>query len=296
MHINYNFDNESTTAYKYLERLNLKDFLEDLRKYDENLYYILKIYYTHFLVMAGFDEDDSNYWTLRKLVDENLHQFSRFEKYNLLLFLESCASVKIKEGKTAFVQEIHEIHKIMLERNLYESLDTNYMNLVRFWKIINNAISLKKFDWTENFIKDYSEKLLPEIVHHMKNYSYSLLSFAKGDYQKSLEYAAKVKSFEYLINYSTKVLKLKCFCELGYLEEAIYSVDSYKHSLRKDTTSPDWIKTRFSNFINYYVKMLMIKEEADKSVDAGILRIEISKETEILEKHWLLEKVQGKKF
>src|SRR4030095_11154743 len=86
MHVNSNFDNKNTIAFRYLEKLNLRDFLEDIKEYDESLYYILKIYYSHFLVIGGFDDDDTNYWILKQLVNDHLNLFSRFEKYNLILF------------------------------------------------------------------------------------------------------------------------------------------------------------------------------------------------------------------
>jgi hypothetical protein len=293
MHINYNFDYKNTVAYKYLERLNMPDFLEDLKQYDKNLHDILKIYYTHFLVMSGFDADDSHYWELKKLVEENLYQFSRFEKYNLMLFLETCASLKIRDGKKSFVQEIHEIHKYMLGKNLYESSDSNYMHMVRFWKIVNNALTLKKFDWAENFINEYAPKLHPDSIEHMKNYTYSLLSFAKGDYEKSLEQVSKVKSYDFNISFNTKALKLKCFYELGYFEEIFYSLDSIKHSLKKDTASPDWAKSRFLNFINYFERLVKLKiNESVEESETELLKDQLHKGGEMYEEQWLEEKLE----
>ncbi len=291
MNINYNFDNKNTIAYNYLERLNLRDFLEDIKKYDETLYYILKIYYNHFLVMAGFDKDDSQYKVLKKLIYENIGQFSRFEKYNLMLFLESGASIKIKEGKTAFVAELHKIHKEMIKRNLYESDDSNYMHLIRFWKIINNSLYLKEYGWTENFISEYSPKLHPESIQHMKNYGYSLLNFAKGDYRKSLEHASKVKSYVINMNNETKVVKLKCNYELGYTEEIFYMLDSIKHSLSKDN-SPEWAKKRFENFIKYFEKLVKLKlNESISEYEISSFKHELQTAEDLTEKQWLLEKI-----
>jgi hypothetical protein len=292
MNVNYNFDNKNTLAYKYIEKLNLKGFLEDVKSEDESLYSILSIYYTHFLIMAGFDKDDSHYHALKNLVYENIDLFSRFEKYNLMLFLETCASVKIKDGKTSFVSEIHEIHKYMLRKNLYGYSDSNYLHIVRFWKIINNSIALKKYGWTEDFINEYSQKLHPQSMNHMRNYAYSLLSFAKRDYEKSLEHAAKVKSYDYNISFGVKSIKLKCYLELGYSEEAFYLTDSIKHSLARDINSPDWAKRRFENFIDCFEKLLKLKINLPAGkFEINLFKEELEASEDLSEKQWLIDKL-----
>jgi hypothetical protein len=210
-----------------------------------------------------------------------------------MLFLESGTSVKIKEGKMSFVAEIHEIHKDMLEKNLYESADSNYMHITRYWKIISNALALKEFDWTENFIREYSQRLHPETIEHMKNYGYSLLCFAKGDFGKSLEHASKVKSYVFNVNFETKAVKLKCNYELGYTEEIFYMLDSIKHSLNKDT-SPDWAKKRFENFIDFLERLVKLKlSERIPESEINLFKQELKNAEEVSEKQWLLEKLQN---
>lgn len=284
------FDFKNTLLFKFTEQFDFDSFIKLIKNYSPQFYPVLRIYYLNFLILSAQDDNDNYFWEMKKLIGENIHKFSRFEKYNLMLFLENGASLKIRDGKIDFVKHIHEIHRTMLDKNIYESDDNQYFHIIRFWKIVSNALRLNEFEWTENFVKDYSNRLAPEYTEHMRNYSYAMLYFAKGQYDESLECASKTKPLMYNIRYDLMFLKIKCCYELGLVEELYYHLDSFKHLLKNDT-SPEWAKKRFENFLLFFENLVKLKKnpgEMDKDIE--FFNQKLQKAGEVSEKRWLLEK------
>jgi hypothetical protein len=261
-----------------------------VKKSAPDFYPIIAIYYYAFLIASQKDEDDKHYFEMKNLVINNIESFSRIEQYNLTLILENCSDDKIRKGKD-FREELHSVHNFMLSNELYSWKNTDYFPLVGFRKMIKNALSLNKFEWTSNFIKKYISKLPSEFQDIMGYFSQALLSFHRGEFDKALENISKVKFEFFSMKFDIWVLKLQSEMELGYYEEALYSVDSYRHLLKKDTSSPTWMKDRFMNFMNHYTKILKIKNEVNFSEDEReILKNKIV-DSELIEKQWILQKI-----
>jgi hypothetical protein len=252
----------------------------------------MAIYLNRFMIAAELDNEDAYYNNLKQLVLNNLPQFSRFEKYNLMLFLENSCNEKIREGKN-FTRELFNVHNEMLKASLYTSSDAHNIPLIRFRNIVRNALIIKEFQWTEDFISAYLDKLPEEHRESMYSYSLALLNFDKGKFDLALENISKVKFETYSVKFDVWSLKLKTEFELDMHEQALYSVDSYKHLLKKDKSSPEWMKKRVLGFINYYYRILKLKNERNKSAetDTIYLQNEISACSELIEKKWLLEKL-----
>ena len=245
------------------------------------------------MIVSGFDEDDSYYWKLKDCIMKNINMFSRFEKYNLMLFLENSCSEKIMEGKD-FRKELHNITLNMLTTGLYTSQDEDYLPLIRYRLILRNALITGEYEWAKEFTKNFLDKLHPEFRENMNYFSRALLSFFEKQFEESLENISKFKSLIYTMKFDVWILKLQTEFELGYWEEALYSLDSFKHSIKNDMTSPDWIKTRFSNFTNYYRRLLTAVSQGEviSKMEKENLEREISASSEVFEKEWLLEKLR----
>jgi len=287
-----NFDYKDSIINKFFEKLDMENFIEEIKDYDTNLHNILRIYYLNFLIGCGLDQNDLHYKNFKKLIEENITQFSRFEKFNLMLYLENACSMKINEGKESFYEELQNVHAKMLSSNLYTSDDSNYLHVIAFRKIVETSLYLKKFDWTKTFIEEYSSRLPPDSIEHMKNYAYALLEFSKGEYGKAIEHASKVKFYEFNIKYASKIIKLKSYFELCYFEEIYYSIDSYRHTLKADE-APDWAKLRFLNFLTSLEKITKLRAE-NSSDEFEFKKInEVISCEDIFESDWLKEKVSG---
>jgi hypothetical protein len=289
----YNFNFRETLIYKFLNSFKSNDFMKELSLTDPSMYPVIAIYYLNFTIYSGSDKDDSHYYVLKELVLKYMSVFTLFERNNLMVFLENCCLEKIKEGKKNFHLEIHEVYKIILSGGLYMFREGDSMDTGRFLRIVNNSIALKKYDWTEKFIKDYKEKLSDEVKDDVIGYSLAVLNFNRSDYDKAIELASKVKFTSYILKFQTQILQLKSCFELGYIEEILYQLDSYKRTLKKDTTAPKDAKEKFQNFmmlLNKMVKVSLSEQPGRLNEITGLIK-ELDETKALYDKQWLEEKL-----
>jgi len=289
----YNFKFRDTLIYKFLNSFSSEEFMKKLSESDSSMYPVIAIYYLNFVIYSGSDKDDSHYYFLKKLVLKHMLVFTLFERNNLMVFLENCCLEKIKEGKENFHHEIHEVYNIILSSGLYVFRQSDSMDTGRFLRIVNNALVLKKYDWAEKFIIDYNEKLSDEVKENIIGYSMAVLNFSKSDYNKAIEYASKVKFTSFNLKFQTQVVQLKSYFELNYMDEILYQLDSYKHTLQKDNLSPPEAKEkfyRFMIFLNKIVKFYLSDERSMPEINAIIK--ELKESGDIYEREWIDEKLR----
>jgi hypothetical protein len=291
--VSIDFDYKDTIVYKFIEALGPAKFIGHIKTYALEYYPVICIYFNRFMIALGEDKDDKYYYELKEMILINIERFTRFEKYNLMLFLENSCDEKIMMGKD-FKDELHDIHLKMLSMGLVTSQDNDLFPLIRFRKMILNALSLGKLEWTENFVKDYINLLPENFRENMSYYSQAYIHFKKGIYENTLLNISRVKLDVYSVKFDTWILKLQSELELGYYEEALYSVDSYKHLLRNDSSSPEWMKKRIHNFINFFHKILKVRSEENelKEFEKENLAKEILNSKDLIERKWLLEKLE----
>ncbi len=114
--------------------------------------------------------------------------------------------------------------------------------------------------------------------------------FSLEKFERSLEYINKIKLDYFIYKYDVKNLMLKLYFELGYDEEAISMIHSYRELLRKDVFLTDSRKLRNRNFIKYLRKLIILK--IDNNIkDIENIKIDLQNINEIRYKRWLISKV-----
>jgi hypothetical protein len=85
---------------------------------------------------------------------------------------------------------------------------------------------------------------------------------------------------------------LKVYYELGYLEEAISMIHSYRELLRKDVFLTESRKIRNRNFIKYLRKLIILKID-NKMHEIENIKIDLQNLSEVRYKKWLIEKIDN---
>jgi hypothetical protein len=66
--------------FKLIENFDIKSFIDALKRDDPVLYPVVSIYYHNFMILAGDDSNNSHFDSLKKLINEYLPLFARFER------------------------------------------------------------------------------------------------------------------------------------------------------------------------------------------------------------------------
>jgi hypothetical protein len=287
----YSVDYSSTLGGKLLENFSIKDFTAEYKTLLPEYYSIVMIYYYNYIILTTPDADDSAYSSLKNLIFEHTGKFSLHERKIHMLFLENGCLAKIREGRNDFLRELHTIYKMMLSGRLYVYKDSHNMTTSRFIKVVQNAIDIKEYAWAENFIEEYSGELSEDAVTNVRNFSYAQLNFSRGDYDKAIEFSSQAKSLTFTQNFQSKILRLKSYYELKFMDEILYQLDSHRHTLQKDNISPLEAKKKFHGFMLFLNKLVKMYLSEDKSTgEINIIINELKKEENIYERQWLEEK------
>jgi hypothetical protein len=219
--------------------------------------------------------------------DEKRPSLDREEKHSIFNHLINYC---VQQYSLEYMKEALEVHKKLLEFDVYTETDSNYMQVNTYRNIVKICSSVKETDWLEGFIRDYTDKLSPEYRESMQNLATAHLYFLEKNYDESLTVLSKVSENFNLAKTDVRNLRLKIYYELEYIDEAESLADSYYQFLLTSKNVTDDNKNFFSQFLTYY-KQLLRKGKEMKSSDLSYMYSQIEKEKNIVNRFWLLEKI-----
>lgn len=233
------------------------------------------------------------YLKTKELLVAEMEKLVWIDRFNAMSALSAFAIDQFYKGSADYMKERFELHKIILENNLYSSSEQGgYFDEQLFINIVVVAIQMKELVWCENFIKKFEPQLNPEYKVNPGCISRARLSLAFGRYEEALMYLSKITSLD-KASYKTGVknLTLMIYFEMERFVEALDVADTYRKFLSRDNLLPMAQRERNSNFLKYYNSLLKFsgsKEALSK------VHTEVSSTFNINERQWLLEKIEQK--
>ncbi len=99
-------------------------------------------------------------------------------------------------------------------------------------------------------IKTYIDYVPADHRDNIRNYAYAFLYYTKKEFEKSLEFISVFKNNEFhIFKIDIKHLMLKNYYELNSFEQALITVDAYKHFLDSNQKIPEHSKNYYRNFL-----------------------------------------------
>lgn len=285
------YSGKANIVLHYLENLNLEEVSDILKKSTPHSYHVFELFYLRYLSIINFDE--AAYYKYKKAAMKSLDQYNRENQFTILVSLQNFCIKKFVSGDKKFTGELHEIHKIMLKKNLLLIEKEGFMSLQSFRNFVLTAVAVKKYAWMENFIKKYEQKIIPDQRESAYAWAKATADYEKGNLEEALSRLQKVKNHHFLTKHDIKILTLKIFFEMKDYETAIAFADSYRHMVENDRTYSDLHRKSHTCFAVFYTKLVKLIANNKKS-DLDFLKNEVSKSV-TNSKEWLLKKIDGAK-
>lgn len=286
----------------YSEALNYKNILKvdyNIRFVDHLLkeisqigidqYPALKIYYYALLTLIE-NEKEEYFYELKKNIQQYKKVFETEELQGTYTLARNYCIKKINLGNKKFVRELFELYQWELE--LINESETKELPAAIYKNIVTLAFMLNELEWTFHFIERYTKFLPKEHRESYYNLNIATYYFKKKEYDKVIGLLSHVEYHDFFIQLSAKSLLMKTYFELNeYLP-----FDSLVHSFKILLQSKKVIGYHRNNYINFikYCRKLLFREKLAKAELAKI-EAEITDTKELVEKEWLLEKVQDRK-
>jgi len=289
----YNIKENINKVNQFIEVLNFENMIRYLKDNSSDEFQIVELYYNLLKAFANFEEE-KYYFNFK----DSLFKCSEHLGLNDNNFLHSrlinyCV-IKINLGINSHFdlnEEIFELYQIYVKNEFYKTISNNNLPFDVYRNVLLNCITTKKLKEMEEFIKVYSEKLLPKHMDSIVNYSYALLYFEKKQFNKAMTCLNKIKFDQFVLKIDMKNLQLKLAYELEHFESAVSMIDSYKHFLKNNTLLSVTRKVMHNNFLNYVSKLVQYQFGSSK-VNIPYIFNQLEKSKEVFDKGWLGEKIK----
>lgn len=282
---------EMFTRQNFLNSTYRTPLLEDLLKFikSQNLerFPAIGVYYTVLLTLIE-EEKEENYFTLLQMLEKHGESFGKDELRDLYFLAQNYCTKRINKGDTHYLREYFKLSEKLLEKELiYEN---GYIIPSTFKNIVTVGLRLEEYEWVENFLYSYKEKLAPKYRENAFIYNLAWLHFFKGEYKKTLRLLNNVEYMDVYYILDSKILLLKTYYELEEVDAFYSLIDSFYVYLRRNELISDYQKTICLNFVKFVKKLMRIKL-GDKAAAEKLLQ-ELNENQQVASISWLIKKTQ----
>ncbi|HMQ69597.1 MAG TPA: hypothetical protein PKA90_11720 [Ignavibacteria bacterium] len=259
---------------------------------------LLMIYYNLCRCFIGDQNDEEYYFASKKLFQRHFKTLHDIDRKNIYSMFQTFCSNKIDKGFDNYNKELLNILIEMLKQNILSHKGNSYIDLNLYRNIIVLCVTLRQTSVLRDFIHKYLKLSNPESREDLSVYSYAHLEFLQKNYEKTLMHCAKIDFNDLLssanenLYFKNDIRKLIMFSlyELNSNESALSHIDAYKHFLKSSKLIKDDLRNRFNQFLNFVNELIKLRLRFD---EYKILKLKekIQMSTEIMNKGWLLEKL-----
>jgi hypothetical protein len=237
--------------------------------------------------------DDKSFNRLRLGIEKSHKSFSEYALYNLILVFENCCTGRIQAGRFEFIEKYINFQKRLNEKNITSTPEKYYYNSLRFINTVTYGCYLKDFNWLEQYIKKYLNRLNPEYQKSIGHLTQAYINFEQGNYDNSLMNLGLVNYDHFLIKLYIRELSLLIYYETGNIESSYLMIDSFHHFLSTNKSVSEIHRKKYSKFLGIYKDLLGLKLGHSEKT-ARSLRAETMNNLQVLRPRsakWLLEKI-----
>jgi hypothetical protein len=140
---------------------------------------LISIYFNSVLLIV--EKKESCFEKLKSILIGEMSSLNLSDKYSTFAILVNFANDEYKKGNKKYLKESFELYKLILENNLYNAIEGGVFYNPLFRNIVNVGLHMNEIEWTENFIKKYNTKLMPEARDNFI-FGGKLVNFVKGNF------------------------------------------------------------------------------------------------------------------
>lgn len=265
----------------------IKEALSMYQRYQWTDYPLLRALYLA-LEMFWHTESDEAFIAFANY----LHQFGKSIPNDgiqaLYTYALNFCSIQSKRGKTNYLDHMFLLYQEMIQQGLLlvspSTAPPNFKNAVTL------AIKLKKYQWTEDFIRQNSEKLPESHRDIIVHYSMATLAFVQEEFSIAQKHLLEVEFLDPFYRLSADILLLKIYYEIEEVESLYFRIQALRKYLQRDKTLAEQNRKAYINFVRILHKMARLRFDHNSSLER--LENMIAHTSPLVEMQWLTEKLE----
>ena len=290
--IENNVKADDSYFFIFLKCIDINKFLSEMNRLRTSESLIIEIYFKLILLILN-PGDLKNYFEVKNLIFKNIKKFSNKEKYSLLNVLRNYILFQYAGGENKLKAEQRIINLEMLDSIDFKKDKMESILGIIFIGIFFEAVSGNDLKYAENFINKYSGQLRKEIRKDIYGFASAYILFAKKDYEGSLEKLLHVKPPNKVYFIHIKHLYIRLYYELGYYDEGLSVIDTYRHYLDSNKVLNQEKKNYFLKICRSYHRLFRLKMNSDKYSDFDVTKFMKELDADVLnnDTKWIFSKL-----
>lgn len=233
------------------------------------------------------ETSDNAFQKLRELLPNQ--DFRKDDQTNLFGFLITYCNEQYKAGRLAYLKEMFHLYRIMLEKDLL--FESSMISSVHYRNIVSIALKLKEYDWADDFIHSYRDKIEVAYADSLYHYNLARLYFSRRRFQEVLPHLQKFTPIDAINKLRYNQLLMETYYECDE-EEGFFSLCvSFRTYIRRSKSLSENYKTAYLNFISFSKKLFQIKINPLKKFSPEQIQEEFQSMQLLEDRGWLEEKL-----
>lgn len=234
------------------------------------------------------DKDRESYDQYKSVLFDHFEIWEDEEKVNFLMYLLNFTTHQINKGEVSFIDEQYSLFNYFEEQGYFQL--KSYINQGRINNVVHIYLRKKDTKRAEEFVKKYVGYLEPDQLESCKHFNLARVLFENSKYKESLRELLQVDfSQDPFYSLNSKLLLLKNYFELKESDAFDSLCSSFKEFIRNNKVISNEYKTFYLNFIKIIKKLYLATPSRLKTLNSAI-----SKQSQIAEKNWLLDRTSIK--
>ncbi len=246
------------------------------------LYLIAKLYQTN---------DDQYFKELKELLLTHINLFPAPEANTIFRSTLNFLIGWLNEDRAEYLEELFHMYNYVLNQEFF--FTQQGFNPWIFKTIVLVALRLKEYDWCNNFIKNYADKLDDEHRENAVIFNSARLHWYQKNHEEVISLLNQVEFEDFSYNLSSKAMLLATYYDLDEIEALFSFLDSFKAFLRRNTAKiPQKRRENYLNLINFTKRLSKLNRRDKKKLE--VLREEIQNKANLGDRRWIVEKIDEK--
>lgn len=227
----------------------------------------IALYYAIYMSLKEADQP-SHYQQLKQLLMEERQHFSIAQQRDLFISANNYCISRINQGDTSYQTELFVLYQLGLETGLI--LDNDLLTEWNFKNITALGCLLKEYEWTEQFVQNYRDKLPLHRRENAYNYNLAHLYYSKRLYKEAQRVLLLVQFSDVKYHLSANSLLLRIYYESGDTEALLSLIDTFRIYIIRNRKMTVEQKRGFTNFLRFSKKLALLKHHAEAYSRRGL--------------------------
>ena len=246
---------------------------------------ILSIYYQGLLLITN--KDEHNYLTFKNLLFSSRNIVSDSDYELLYIIARNYCIKQVNNSNDKYISELFDLYKFGLEEHLLLN-SKGQISAFAYVNIVNIALKLNHYDWTNQFIHNFKNLLMARIRDSYFGFNLAKYNFQIGELDAAQKLLNQIEFADIFINLSSKILFLKIFYETNEHDLLLAGIVSLKRFISREK-SIKYHKSNYSLFLQVLQK-ITLHNPYEKNAKSKLISL-INEDLNLIDRGWLREKI-----